>query len=371
MTRRFDPSIEALRGIAIILVVAAHVIGFGNRGLRVGNDSLFFALEDIRVPLFTLIAGYVYAIIPIAKWSDYPHHVGRKSRRLLFPLLTVGAMMYLLQRVIPGNGADSRHIGFWRVYVFGFGHLWFLQSIFIVFLVVGILDIATVLATRRRWAIVTVVAIALFVVVHVPTRFDVFTISGALRLLPFFLIGYGLRRYSLFDLRGAPAVAVTVLFAAVFSVRMLILFHLYTPDKYFDRVIAVAVGITALILIYSARNLLNTKVLAWIGGFSFGIYLLHVFATAGTREVLERLGIHQAAVMFVIGTAVGIAAPIAFLLLFGNVPFIRTFVLGERRIPNRRRSPALARPRRPSSLPNGSSLGEQHLRSRSWRRRHA
>jgi peptidoglycan/LPS O-acetylase OafA/YrhL len=352
--RRLDPSIEALRGIAIILVVAAHVIGLGNRGLRLGHDSLFLALEDVRAPLFTLIAGYVYAMVPVAKWRDYPHLVKGKSRRLLLPLLTVGTVMYLLERLIPNTGSGARHLAFWRVYIFGFEHLWFLQSIFIVFLVVGILDSSAILASRTQWAVATAVAVVLFVFVHVPREFDVFTVSGALRLLPFFLIGYGLRRYSVFDLRGAPAIALTGAFAAAFTIRMLVLFHLYRPDEYVERMIEVAVGGTALILIYSARKLFTTKLLVWIGGFSMGIYLLHVFATAGTREILESLGMHQAWALFVMGTAVGVAAPIAFQLLFRNMRFIRTILLGERWKPSGRRSTAHAERTQSSPVPEAS-----------------
>lgn len=335
--------------------MAAHVIGVGNRGLRVGHDSLFLALEDIRAPLFTLIAGYVYAMVPVARWQDFPHLVKGKARRLLLPLLTVGAVLYALERVVPGTNSGARHVSLWHVYVFGFEHLWFLQSIFIVFLVVGVLDSSGVLASPTRWAVITAVAIALFVIVHVPTKFDIFTVSGALRLLPFFLIGYGLRRYSLFDLRGGPALAVTVAFAAVFTIRMLTIFRVYTPNAYVDRMIAIAVACTALILIYSARNLLNAKVLGWIGGFSFGIYLLHVFATAATRMFLERLGMHQAVVLFVIGTVLGVAAPIAFLLLFRNVGLVRTFLLGERFTPRRRRSTVRAELTHSSPAPTAAA----------------
>jgi acyltransferase len=358
-------SIQSLRGIAIILVVAAHVLGLGNRGLGLKNDSLFLALEDIRAPLFTLIAGYVYAMAPVPKWRDYPHLMKGKSRRLLLPLLTVGTVLYLMERMILGTRSGVDQIAWWRVYVFGFEHLWFLQSIFIVFVVIGILDSSGALASRRRWALITATTIILFVAVHVSPQFDFFTVSGALRLLPFFLIGYGMRRYSVFDLRGGPALAVTVAFAIIFAFRMLMIFHVFTPDQYVDRMVAIAVGSTALILLYSARNVLQTKVLVWIGGFSMGIYLLHVFATAGTRESLEYLGLHRAWVLFIFGTVAGVAAPIAFQLLFRNVRVIRTFVLGERWESRSRRTAMRPGPTEPSLAPASSALDLQKWR---WRR---
>jgi acyltransferase len=341
-TRRQDPAIQALRGIAVILMVAGHVIGIANRGLRVEDDSLwryfYLTLADIRMPLFTLISGYVYAMVPVARWQDYPRLMKGKSRRLLLPLITVGTLQYVLENVVPGTNYKPQGVALWRVYAFGFEHLWFLQSIFIIFLVVGILDSSGVLASRAGWFAATAVAAIAFVVVQVPTKVDVFTVSGALRLLPFFLIGYGLRRHSLVDLRAGAAAAAAVAFAGVYAIRLLTIFGVYHPNGYADRAIALAVGAMALVLIYSARHYLNAKLLVWIGGFSFGIYLLHDLATAGTRIVLEHLGVDLRWELFIAGLVMGIAAPIAFQIVFRKSGLVQTFVLGERRTESSRKS---------------------------------
>ena len=140
-----------------------------------------------------------------------------------------------------------------------------------------------------------------------------------------------MRRHALFDLRGVRAVASAVVaFAGIYAIRVLTIVGTYRPDRHVDRVIAVGVGATALVLLYSARNVLNTKLLGWIGGFSFGIYLLHVFATAGSRMVLERVGVYRVSELFIAGLVMGVGAPIVFQLVFGKVWLVRTFVLGER-----------------------------------------
>ncbi len=329
--RRQDPAIQSLRGIAVILMVAGHEIATNDDGARVGlwND-FYLGLADIRLPLFTLISGYVYAMVPIVEWGRYPQLIKGKSRRLLLPLITVGTVLYVLKRTLPGLNSNADGVALWQVYVFKFEHVWFLQSLFIIFLIVGILDSSGLLASRVRWSIATALAAITFVVVHVPAGVDVFTVSGALRLLPFFLLGYGLRRHALFDVRGAWAVATIVAFAGVYALRWLVIFHLYRPDEFADKAIAVGVGTTAVVLIYSARNLLNTTLLAWVGSFSFGIYLLHVFPAAASHHLLDHFGLHTSAVWFIGGLVVSISAPIAFQLMFRNVWFVRTFVLGER-----------------------------------------
>jgi acyltransferase len=328
-----------MRGLAVILMVAGHVIGIGERGLRVGDDSvwnyLYLSFADIRMPLFTLISGYVYAMVPVAQWQDYPGLIKGKSRRLLLPLITVGTTLYVLKQLVPGTNDSDQDVPLWRIYVFGFEHMWFLQSIFLVFLIVGILDGSGLLDTPGRWRIVTAAAAILFVVIVVPPEVDLFTVSGALRLLPFFLLGYGMRRHSLFDLRGTAVVIAMLVFAGVYAIRLLTIFGVYHPEVHVDHMIGVAVGALGVVLIYSARNLFNTKALAWVGGFSFGIYLLHVFGTAASRILFEHLGVHVTWELFLIGLLAGIAGPIAFQLAFRNVGFVQTFVLGERHPPRK------------------------------------
>ena len=66
-----DPNIETLRGLAILLVVAGHVIGIdATGGMKVADDSLwrylYASLQYVRMPLFTAISGWVYALHPVA-----------------------------------------------------------------------------------------------------------------------------------------------------------------------------------------------------------------------------------------------------------------------------------------------------------------
>src|SRR6202008_2909257 len=102
---------------------------------------------------------------------------------------------------------------------------------------VGVLDCSGLLASRSKWSVVIGLAATAFVVVQVPAAFDVFTISKALHLLPFFLLGYGMRRHCLFDLRGKAAAAAAVVFAGIYVFRLLTIFGVYRPLQFVDRLI--------------------------------------------------------------------------------------------------------------------------------------
>ena len=71
------------------------------------------------------------------------------------------------------------------------------------------------------------------------------------------------------------------------------------------------------------------RVLAWIGSFSFTVYLYHVFFTGGVRSVLHAAGMTELFPNFVIGCIVGVAGPIVVELVFRKNTFLRRYFLGQ------------------------------------------
>lgn len=64
-------SIETLRGIAILLVVIGHVIGSApDGGMKIDFPHplryFYVWIDYIQMPLFTAIAGWVYALKPFS-----------------------------------------------------------------------------------------------------------------------------------------------------------------------------------------------------------------------------------------------------------------------------------------------------------------
>lgn len=335
LKRPKDMSVEAVRGLAALLMVAGHVIGnTADRGMKVGDDSLwrlfYLGLEDIRMPLFTVISGYVYAMRPVERRGDFPQLVRGKARRLLLPLLTVGALLFAMKLLIPAANTRPELGDFWKTYVYGYEHLWFLEAIFLVFLAVALLGIAGALSTLPKWYATTGVAFILYTVVSVPEAANVFSMNGALRLLPFFLLGYGMYRFELFQLSRWGIAGAAILFGSIYTLKLASLIGDWEPNEIVRRIVSVAVGVSGIVLIFAARKAFTWRWLAAIGPFAFGIYLLHVFGSAATRIALEKVGIGWLPAVFVIGLVVGVGAPIVFQLLFGRWNFVRILILGEK-----------------------------------------
>ncbi|UAW08286.1 acetyltransferase [Gordonia phage Whitney] len=332
-----DLSVQSLRGLAIILMVAGHVIGDkASRGMTVADDSAwrysYLLLEDIRMPLFTVISGLVYAMRPVQPGA-LQGFFKAKGRRLLIPLVTVGILLFAMQIVVPGTNSKPELAEAWKIVVYGHDHLWFLLAVFIIFAVVAVLDTYGVTSTRRGWAITLAISAILFIIVRFPSAWNLFSINGAIRLMPFFLIGYGMQRYKLMDLRGWWAAAAGLALAALFVPRGAVIVGAIELAPPVQRALSFAIGVAGVVLLYSARHLIRFRFLAWLGGFSFGIYLLHVFGASSSRMALGKVGIEQEVAVFAICLVAALGLPVLFIKVFGRWNPVRVGILGDKRLP--------------------------------------
>lgn len=330
-----DISVDSLRGLAVILMVAGHVVGStGDAGMRVADESawrwFYLMLEDIRMPLFTVLSGFVYAMRPLRQSSGYGKMLKGKARRLLVPLLVVGTFFYLSQVVLPGTNHAPPLSEIWRVYLYGYGHFWFLLALWFIFMLVPLLDVMGALRTPLRWVVVLLAASAAFVLIPHPSGADLLASFGALRLLPFFLLGYGLKIH-------AAALHQKVLLGAAILVggigvimKISILNGDSDASSVGSKTVAIVIGMCVLFTVLFFKAGFQIKWLAWLGQCSFGIYLLHVFGTAGARIVLTRIGLEHSGVVFAVSLIAGVVVPVVFELLLGHYRVVSWGVLGQK-----------------------------------------
>lgn len=322
-----DPSVETLRGLAVLLMVLGHVIGdSAGRGLRVEDDShlrwLYYTFQDVRMPLFTVISGFVYAMRPV-RFGAASRFLRGKARRLLLPLVTVGTLQFALQHVAAWTNHVEAWVDVWKVYVYGYDQFWFLQALLPVFLTVVILDGFEVMATEVAWlGCVALAALAS----RVLPKSDFFSLWGYLYLLPYFLLGCGLNRFPGFLSRRPAVAALGLLLAAGLAVQQAKWFTDLGVDLDPTGWLALAVGLTGTSLLFRFRR--SVPCLATLGAYSFSIYLFHVFGTAGSRMLLSRVGIESRPGLLVAGLAAGLALPIAAELTLRRNRVLRTALLG-------------------------------------------
>ncbi|MCX2747042.1 acyltransferase [Arthrobacter sp. MI7-26] len=336
-TKPKDPSIETLRGIAIILMVAGHVVGAeANDAMQVADDSpwrlIFWGLQDVRMPLFTVLSGFVYAARPTRDWPQYGSLVKAKMRRVLIPLLVVGTLVFWAKMLNPFSSASVELGDWWKVYFFGMDHVWFLQAIFLIFLAAGMLDAIGFLGKFPGWLTVTALSALLHVSALVPA-IDFLGIGPAVRLLPFFLLGYGLKRFPPELSRLWLGFLVLALIAAFFP-RILALNEVIAiGDIRVDRSLAMVIGIASVLVLFHFRKALTCRFLTWVGGYAFGIYLFHYFALPIIWIGSRAIGMHSELVKFALGMAAGISFPILLQILSRRSRWARFALFGEKLAP--------------------------------------
>ncbi len=312
--------VDTLRGLACIMLVAYHVIGITPQdGLHLQDGMLKNSnelLAYIRMPLFTFLSGLVYAWRPLnGDWK--PFFMG-KIRRLLVPMLIVGTLFAIIQAVTPGT---STQIADWHfLHLKPVAHYWFLESLFLIFMIIIPLEKFKVLDTKA--GITTVFCVAsYFFIANTGTPW--LSIAGAFYLFPYFLAGIYCTRFPL-DLKHQHIVGYIVIPA-------ILLFLFFYGHEYISSrrsFIALLVGTISCFALFLTN--MRFSFLASIGNYSYSIYLFHIFFTAASRIIINKTGISETSILFVVGTIAGISGPILVDLIMSKYDLPRIALLGKK-----------------------------------------
>lgn len=338
-----DQSIETLRGIAIVLLVSLHCIEGLEPGVRSEDGYAYYAysFESLRMPLFTVISGYVYALRPLT--GAIGSFLRGKARRILFPLLSVTTLICLFKTLAPGITSPMDLQDTWRAYLFSFGHLWFLQAIFFVFVTISILESRNLLASPQRWAICLGSA---FVLKFVLPPTDFLSLGGYLYLLPFFILGVGINRFeeTIFKPRIVfPLVGLSII---TLTLQQLSWFGVVSLESGKHSVLGVLIGLSTNVVLFRYRRAL--PLLPKLGFFAYTIYLFHGFGIAASNRALSLVGAGSINehLRFVAKLAGGLALPIIANHILMRIPMLSLVFLGlkTRKPAPAAPDPALSRP---------------------------
>jgi glucan biosynthesis protein C len=323
-----DQSIETLRAIAVSLVVAFHIRGDAQvAGAADTYEWLAYTFRNVRIPLFTVISGYLYATRPVAA-GTYGDFVLGKLRRLLLPMFCVATLEYLSRALLPGVSSPPPVADIWRIYVLPYSYFWFLQAVFLALLVVGALDARRRLESFDRWLLAILVGfLGLQLNPFGEGRIEPFSVGGFLFLLPYFLLGLGIHRFG----SRLMAPRIVGIAGAVFAVSLSVLQANWLRgntliDSTKSGMWGLLFGVTGCLLLFRFRP--SNKVLAWIGGFSFSIYLFQTFGSGFGRRLLEVPGINPH-LYFLTLLLITIGVGIAIDLVVSRIPVARTLFLGK------------------------------------------
>ena len=316
--------VDTIRGLACVLLVVWHVIGSGSSvGLRVPDDSGWRFCVDLliyfRMPAFAVLAGYLYALTPVAEISVF---LLAKARRLLLPMLVVGTLFVVMQSLVPGSNLNlnGAAIDWTMLHIVPVNHFWFIEAIFLIFVVVAVLD--RWLRRGPMFIAALVVAMVIYPTIAPPPFLG---LNGAVYLLPYFLCGLGYARFRV-EHSGVIAAAIS-LFILAYAYACAGLLG-YVPHSERNSFVALIIGVTGpLLLIHSGWR---HRALAYVAVNAYAIFLFHPFFSAAARILLHAMGIRSIAVLLVTGTVAGIVGPILIAMVADWFPITRTALLGKK-----------------------------------------
>ncbi|MCW2383092.1 MULTISPECIES: acyltransferase family protein [unclassified Sphingobium] len=330
-------SIDELRIIATVLLVAFHVVGQTDSGLRIEDGHPARFIVDLgasfRMPAFAFVAGFIYCLRPPTR-GHMRDFLRGKARRIALPGL-IAAVLFGSVAYMQGSRFGIPPEALWGLAIFPYAHFWFLQAILALFIVVGLIDIA--LDHRGQWPMF---AGALLLALWPPPIPTLFALPQAIVLAPFFIFGMCVyRSWAWIAQHGrliVPLAAVAALLAfsgAFYDYLMLGV----SPNTSIASSLLLGMSVSLLILLRWPHHPYARKV----GQFSFTIYLYHVFATAGARMALHTVGIDALAIHLPVGILAGLLGPVALHLILLKTPVVGPLALGIRtKAPAPRSAPA-------------------------------
>jgi len=347
--RKKDLSVETLRGVAILLVVMGHVVyELGQRDLiDAGNvlSRLTDALDYLRMPLFTVISGFVYAMRPVRAGGENTFIIG-KLRRVLLPFLSIG----LIQVVYADYRSDGSFFtepgsAFLSIFILNSSHLWYLKAMLWIFLLTVVLDAAGAINRVQPWLIMLGISIIASMSMAGDERWLVqfMAIGNTLYILPYFFFGLGIKRFEAVLFNPKVLVLAALLLTAGTLLNQLWLVPLDDAAQpgavsaksegywlYLEKLIITSVGLSATLLLFRFRR--TVPGLSKLGSHAYAIYLFHgycyfVVFSVTTKKAWPDVGTYSLFALMMLG---GLLIPIALKMLIVRWKISRRLLLGLR-----------------------------------------
>ena len=187
----------------IILVVLGHS-GFEEPVIQSELSWLHSWIYSFHMPLFFLVSGYLFSLTnPEFEKACTGKFVQKKIKRLLIPYVVIGTVIFGVKYVFAGLSHATRLFSienFFKMFVIPgadystIGHLWYVFTLFMIFLVVLVLIGVRLISDKRLWS-VALAAGGLWLLDSVLPAIQLLNGSSVLYYAPYFLIGILLQRY--------------------------------------------------------------------------------------------------------------------------------------------------------------------------------
>lgn len=266
-------NLSALRSIAIILVVLGHsiILYDPNWGIYSPKDNCIFFeylksfINIIQMPLFFSLSGFLF-YFSVKKYS-FINILKKKVKRLLIPYFIICFFWMDPIKVFLDVPKYNFSLDFIKEQIMGYnnGHLWFLYTLFAIFIIFKIIYALKIVHGYKEFLIF----IILFLCNVFGHKLSIF--NNVCTYAIYFYVGYIINEYYAYFNKHIKAIRILVtLLIIIYSFFFVINFINYNLLSRF-------LAITFIIILYSLnlKSIANNKIMNIIGRNSYGMYLFH------------------------------------------------------------------------------------------------
>lgn len=261
--------INSVRGLACALLVAHHVtislVDYRDLDAA-GTLEVDAMISYLRMPAFTFISGLILGISSSTIGSA--SFLYRKCRRLILPYLIVSTLLVVGRNGMPDA---SLFVDIPHHWIYPYTHLWFLPVAFFFFVLAAALSKVSNLRSAGGSMVFLAVTFAVSFL-PIPER-SPFAVDNAADLVPYFSVGLTFSQLHRSGNVTGTILAVVAVIAATVTLSLII--GNAGPWDY-------AISTATVLCVFAF--LPYVALLAWVGKYSFSIYLFHgIIVSLGIR----------------------------------------------------------------------------------------
>lgn len=279
-----NKNIVTLRALAIIIVVLGHSIIIYDPSWAGGVyapevDCRLFeimkrCINIIQMPLFFSLSGYLF-YFSVSKYS-FIQVVRKKFKRLIIPYFSIALLWMNPIKICLKVVDQDSYLSLFREQIIGNmnGHLWFLYTLFALFLIFKLLYIHHLIGNRNSINELLVLGV-LFVCNIYSWKFGPFSKIASYSL--FFYLSFLINEYS-HSILNAETEKNIIQYGIIGALSVIVVLAVfYCLDIISYRLFYCLIACVFLIIVYQIdfKSLNDNRFLNLVSSCSFGIYLFH------------------------------------------------------------------------------------------------
>ena len=202
MSKDRDKLMPMMSIIGIILVVLGHS-GYTGTNIAMDCPHLCNWIYSFHMPLFFFISGFLFSLTNESFiCMDKKKLLRKKIQRLLVPYFSIGVVLWCVKFIFSSFASVERNFSlaaFGKMFVAPsaegstMGYLWYLITLFMVFVVMAVLPLLRIDLKKSAWSFV--VGIISWMLLRYASGVEWLNINQVFWYMPFFITGILYKNY--------------------------------------------------------------------------------------------------------------------------------------------------------------------------------